>query len=232
MPHLTAATFRRLHEAAAGHDGAVLVDPDGRRQLAFVVDPARLDAVRPGLSRSSTTCPLHRCSRRWTSPRCRRRRRRAPRRRHLGGPARPAGRPRPSSRSEGLPSGPVPGHIWSGEPPRLDRRAVRRARRRGRGRRGSARRPGEAAPVTTSSRAAGPVTAFLLGVAAGEQDADPEAVERLAARAQALAEGWDRPADAPDPDDIVDDDPRRQRGRPQPRRLRRLTADRLTACVP
>ena len=26
----------------------------------------------------------------------------------------------------------------------------------------------------------------------------------LAARAQALAEGWDRPADAPDPDDIAD----------------------------
>lgn len=41
---------------------------------------------------------------------------------------------------------------------------------------------------------AGPVTAFLLGFAAGEQEADPEAVERLAAKAQALAESWDRPA--------------------------------------
>ena len=30
---------------------------------------------------------------------------------------------------------------------------------------------------------------------------DPEKVERLAAKAQALAENWDRPADAPDPDD-------------------------------
>ena len=56
-------------------------------------------------------------------------------------------------------------------------------------------------------RGAGPVTAFLLGVAAGEQGADPEEVEQLAARAQLLAEGWDRPADAPDPDDIDDDVP-------------------------
>lgn len=41
--------------------------------------------------------------------------------------------------------------------------------------------------------AAGVVTAFLLGFAAGEGDANPEQVERLAARAQALAEAWDRP---------------------------------------
>ena len=54
--------------------------------------------------------------------------------------------------------------------------------------------------------AAAPVTAFLLGVAAGE-NADPEAVEKLAARAQVLAEGWDKPADAPDPIDIDDEIP-------------------------
>ena len=54
--------------------------------------------------------------------------------------------------------------------------------------------------------AAAPVTAFLLGVAAGE-NADPDHVEMLAAKAQVLAEGWDRPADAPDPDDIDDDIP-------------------------
>ena len=47
MPRLSAGTFRRLYDAAVGHDGAVLVDPDGRRQLAFVVSTARLDAVRP-----------------------------------------------------------------------------------------------------------------------------------------------------------------------------------------
>ena len=47
MPYLTPATFRRLREASAGHDGAALVGPDGRRQLAFVVATAALDAVRP-----------------------------------------------------------------------------------------------------------------------------------------------------------------------------------------
>ena len=51
---------------------------------------------------------------------------------------------------------------------------------------------------------AAPVTAFLLGYAACDQGADPEAVEALAARAQALAEGWDRPANAPDPVDVDD----------------------------
>lgn len=47
MPWVTATTLRRLHEAGPGHDGAVLVDPDGRRQLAFVVNRERLEAVRP-----------------------------------------------------------------------------------------------------------------------------------------------------------------------------------------
>ena len=52
---------------------------------------------------------------------------------------------------------------------------------------------------------AGPVTAFLLGVAAGARDAGPDAVERMAAQVQALAEAWDRPADLPaaeDEDDV------------------------------
>jgi molybdopterin-guanine dinucleotide biosynthesis protein A len=49
MPHLTSSTFRRLHEAAVGHEGAALTDADGRRQLAFVVETARLDAVSPDL---------------------------------------------------------------------------------------------------------------------------------------------------------------------------------------
>jgi len=47
MPLVTMGTVRRLFEAAAGHDGAVLVGPDGRRQPAFVVSTARLDAVCP-----------------------------------------------------------------------------------------------------------------------------------------------------------------------------------------
>lgn len=56
-------------------------------------------------------------------------------------------------------------------------------------------------------RRAAPVTAYLLGFAAGQSEADPERVEALAARAQRLAEEWDRPADAPDPDDVNDEVP-------------------------
>ncbi len=56
-------------------------------------------------------------------------------------------------------------------------------------------------------RTAAPITTYLLGVAAGAGNADPEAVEQLAARAQLLAESWDRPADAPDPDDVDDEVP-------------------------
>lgn len=47
MPHVSALTFRRLHEAAVDRDGAVLVGPDGRRQLALVLDATRLGVVRP-----------------------------------------------------------------------------------------------------------------------------------------------------------------------------------------
>ncbi len=56
-------------------------------------------------------------------------------------------------------------------------------------------------------RGAGPVTAYLLGLAASEKGADPDEIEQLAARAQSLAEGWDRPANAPDPDDVLDEVP-------------------------
>ena len=49
MPRVTPATMRRLREAAAGRDGAFLVDADGRRQLAGVLDAARLHDVRPDL---------------------------------------------------------------------------------------------------------------------------------------------------------------------------------------
>uniref|UniRef100_UPI002B26D986 DUF6457 domain-containing protein n=1 Tax=Nocardioides sp. TaxID=35761 RepID=UPI002B26D986 len=41
--------------------------------------------------------------------------------------------------------------------------------------------------------AAGAVTAYLLGYAAGAGGAGPEAVEQLAAKAQELAERWDKP---------------------------------------
>jgi molybdopterin-guanine dinucleotide biosynthesis protein A len=47
MPRLTMSTLRRLTDAAVDRDGAVLVGPDGRRQLALVVSAARLQEIRP-----------------------------------------------------------------------------------------------------------------------------------------------------------------------------------------
>jgi molybdopterin-guanine dinucleotide biosynthesis protein A len=49
MPRVSSSTMRRLREAAAGHDGAFLVDADGRRQLAGVLLAERLAEVRPDL---------------------------------------------------------------------------------------------------------------------------------------------------------------------------------------
>lgn len=57
------------------------------------------------------------------------------------------------------------------------------------------------------ARPAAPITTFLLGFAAGSQEADPEELEALAAKVQLLADRWDRPANAPDPDDIDDEVP-------------------------
>ncbi len=56
-------------------------------------------------------------------------------------------------------------------------------------------------------RPAAPITTYLLGYAAGKSGADPSQIEALAARAQILADGWDRPAGAADPDDVDDDVP-------------------------
>ena len=56
-------------------------------------------------------------------------------------------------------------------------------------------------------RPAAPITTYLLGYAAGVAGADVDGVERLAAKAQALAEKWDHSAGTPDPDDIDDDVP-------------------------
>lgn len=58
--------------------------------------------------------------------------------------------------------------------------------------------------ATNVQKTAAPVTAYLLGVAVGAADADPEQAERLAGRALLLAEKWERPADAPDPLDVDD----------------------------
>ena len=51
MPRVTAATMRRLREAAGGHDGAFLHGDDGRRQLAGVIAAPPLADVRPDLER-------------------------------------------------------------------------------------------------------------------------------------------------------------------------------------
>ena len=53
-------------------------------------------------------------------------------------------------------------------------------------------------------RPAAPITAYLLGFAAGSRGADLEELEGLAGRAQALAERWDRPSGSPDPADVDD----------------------------
>jgi len=47
MPLLTRRTVARLRAAAHGRDGAFLVGPDGRRQLAGVLAPDRLGGVLP-----------------------------------------------------------------------------------------------------------------------------------------------------------------------------------------
>jgi hypothetical protein len=54
-------------------------------------------------------------------------------------------------------------------------------------------------------RVAAPISAYILGYAAGQAGADSVQTEALAARVQALAEGWDRPAGAADPTTAVDD---------------------------
>lgn len=47
MPRLTPKTLDRLRETARERDGAVLVGPDGRTQLAMVLATTRLREVRP-----------------------------------------------------------------------------------------------------------------------------------------------------------------------------------------
>jgi molybdopterin-guanine dinucleotide biosynthesis protein A len=59
MPRVTMATVGRLRAAAAGHDGAVLCDGRGRRQLAMVLDPVELGAARPPYDQQHGL-PMHR----------------------------------------------------------------------------------------------------------------------------------------------------------------------------
>lgn len=55
------------------------------------------------------------------------------------------------------------------------------------------------------ARPAAPITAFVLGIAAATHAPDLD-VEELAARAQRLAEAWDRPSGSPDPETAPDVD--------------------------
>ena len=56
-------------------------------------------------------------------------------------------------------------------------------------------------------RKAAPITTYLLGYAAGSSDASVDGIERLAAKAQALAENWDHPSNQADPIDVDDEVP-------------------------
>ncbi|MGH3362589.1 MAG: NTP transferase domain-containing protein [Nocardioides sp.] len=202
MPRLTPATFGRLWQATEGYDGAFLTDEDGRRQLVGVLRLDRLDAVRPG---DVVGLPLHRLLGgldmaevpsvgaeardvdTWSDLR------------DLGELPDVSGVAGVAADAGSGKSGPVNLHDWIDElcdaldiETEVDEALIL-----------------DLAKVTADNvvKVAAPITSYLLGYAAGEQGADPADTEALAARAQVLAEGWDRPADAPDPDDITDEIP-------------------------
>jgi molybdopterin-guanine dinucleotide biosynthesis protein A len=61
MPRVEAATVTRLRDAVGDHDGAVLVDADGRRQpLAAVYRRTALERVRPPSREDERGLPLRR----------------------------------------------------------------------------------------------------------------------------------------------------------------------------
>lgn len=194
MPGVTPATIERLVGAVDGHDGAVLVG-GGRRHLAAAIRSAALDRIRPaspdGVAMKAlwaalelAECPA------WP------------------GEADDVDTPSDLARigAKVLDTagpvrqiGPVNLHDWIDElcdtldiDIEVDEGLVLDLTK---------------VVADNVERPAAPVTAYLVGYAAGLQDADPEGVERLAAKAQALAEQWDRPANAPDPDDVADEVP-------------------------
>ncbi|MEZ5094447.1 molybdenum cofactor guanylyltransferase [Nocardioides sp.] len=59
MPLVDARTVARLLAAATGHDGAFLVGPDGRRQLAGVLTRAAVERARPERG-AEAGLPMHR----------------------------------------------------------------------------------------------------------------------------------------------------------------------------
>ncbi|WP_341229836.1 DUF6457 domain-containing protein [Nocardioides salarius] len=55
------------------------------------------------------------------------------------------------------------------------------------------------------ARPAAPLSAYLLGLAAGAKGGGPAVVEELAERVRALADGWDQPAATDTPTAAADD---------------------------
>jgi hypothetical protein len=199
MPAVTAGTVRRLVRAAGrgtaarGSDGAVLTD-DGRRHLAMVVRREALDRVRPDVVEGAAMRGL------WAALDLAE----VPARGSEAGDVDTEGDL--STLAKVLEAGPqtrqigsVNLHDWIDEmcdvldvDVEVDEGLLL-----------------DLAKVVADNvvRMAAPVTTYVLGYAAGLQEADPDGVERLAARVQALAEGWDRPAGSKDPVDIEDDVP-------------------------
>lgn len=199
MPGVTGATIARLAtHVTEDLDGVFLAGPDGRRQLVGLVRLAALDGVRPG-PEHVTGLPMHRLLdplrlvlvsgeqhegsdidhwadlERWT--------RREQERQGLPTVANP------------VHAGPVNLHDWIDElcdvldiETEVDEALILDLAR---------------AAAHNVERPAAPITTYLLGFAAAQKNANPERIERLAAVAQALAEGWDRPAGAPDPIDVT-----------------------------
>ena len=188
MPLVTTATVNRLM-LSADEDGALLVDEDGRRQYLCAIyrTEALLTAAPPleeqhGLPMRKLVSGL-RLGRGpggvVGGPGCG----------HLGGPDRAEGAARRLIRRTPektigirVASPRAPFKTGDREPARLDRRAVRRARHRGRGGRGTHPRPRQGCRPQVE-RPAAPISTFLLGYAAAGFDGKPAEVERLAALA-------------------------------------------------
>jgi molybdopterin-guanine dinucleotide biosynthesis protein A len=195
MPAVTAETVGRLVAAAEGRDGAVLVD-GGRRHLAMAVTATALDAVRPDPVDGAAMRGLWEALDLADVPAVEA---------EAGDVDSWADLDEVAEVLAGLDRvrkiGTVNLHDWIDElcdvldiDTEVDEALVL-----------------DVAKVVADNvvRKAAPISTYLLGYAAGLNEANPVEVEKLAARAQLLAEGWDRPRDAKDPvdiDDVVPDD--------------------------
>jgi len=190
MPAVTAGTVRRLVAAVEGRDGAVLVE-GGRRHLAMAVTAAALEAVRPDQVEGAAMRGLWAVLDLADVPALEA---------EAGDVDSWADLAEVAEVLAGLDRvrkiGSVNLHDWIDElcdvldiDTEVDEALVL-----------------DLAKVVADNvvRKAAPISTYLLGYAAGLNEANPVEVEKLAARAQLLAEGWDRPRDAKDPVDIDD----------------------------